>query len=483
MHKPEGATRSDHVGSRSSAVDRYLASRVPEMTAQLASWVSIPSIAGDPDRKGDMMRSARWIAGEMREVGFSTQLIPTPEGITVIGELRVHPDRPTVLVYSHHDVRIAKAEMWEETDPFTARERDGRLYGRGASDAKGQVIAHLWGLRAHLASSPDGDPAVNLVYLIDGSEECGSLGIAELVEEHRRTLACDVVVFSDTLQWTADLPAVVTSMRGTITASLTVRGPRRDVHSGVVSGVAPNPVHVLAEVVSAMHDREGRVAVPGFYDQVAPLSEARRRELADLPHTDEEWVRRTETRAVAGEEGYSVPERLFTRPALEVISVAAGDIGSVTRSVIPATASADISVRTVLHQDMHAVAEALRAFVADRIPATVEYELTVAEELSQPAYETSEGPALQALERAIARAHGTTTVVRMGNAGGGPVDVLRRILETEILFFGTGLPEDRWHANDESIDLDVLRRGAATVAHLWDELGACDRSALRPLPR
>ena len=472
MQKPRRVTGSDEGDSRSTEVDEYLASRVPEMTAQLASWVSIPSIAGDPDRAVDMMRSARWIAGEMREVGFSTQLVPTPEGITVIGELRVDSTRPTILVYSHHDVRIAKEDLWEETDPFTARERDGRLYGRGASDAKGQVIAHLWGLRAHLSASTDRNPAVNLVYLIDGSEERGSLGIAELVEEHRRTLACDVVVFSDTLQWTSDLPAVVTSMRGTITASLTVRGPERDVHSGVVSGVAPNPVHVLSEVVSAMHDRQGRVAVPGFYDQVAPLSPARRQELGELPHTDEEWVQRTKTRAATGEEGYSVPERLYARPALEVISLAAGDTGSVTRSVIPATATANISVRTVPHQDMHAVAEALRAFVADCIPATVEYEFAVEEELAQPAYVSSEGPALHALERAIARAHGTTTVARMGNAGGGPADVFRRILDADVLFFGTGLPEDRWHSNDESIDLDVLRRGAATIAHLWDELGS-----------
>ncbi|MDW4572964.1 M20/M25/M40 family metallo-hydrolase [Microbacterium sp. M3] len=463
---------SGAAADHSEPVDRFLATHADELRDQLASWVAIPSIAGDPDRTADVQRSAQWIASELRTLGATTQLVPMKEGVAVIGELRAADDRPTVLVYSHHDVRRADPANWEVTDPFVACERDGRLYGRGASDAKGQVIAHLWGLRAHLAVRQGARPAVNLVFLIDGSEERGSPGFAELIEQHADALACDLIVFSDTVQWRSGEPVVVTSMRGTITASLLVEGPHRDVHSGLVSGTAPNPAHMLAEIVAALHDDDGRVAVPGFYDGVEPLSDERRRVFAELSGTEDSWARRTETRTTTGERGYTALERLWARPSLEVLSLAAGDTGSVTRSVILAVATASISIRTVPQQDMHAVAVRLRRFVAEHMPPTVEYELTVDEYLAQPAYVTPEGTALRGLEQATARAHGTTSVNRMGNAGGGPADVLSRALRADVLFLGTGLPEDHWHADDESVDLATLRRGAATIAHLWDELAA-----------
>lgn len=442
---------------------------------RLASWIAVESVAADPDRSQEVIRSAHWLAGEMRDIGLTTEVLPTGDAAAVYGELRAGADAPTVLVYSHHDVRNAKPEQWRETEPFTAVERGGRLYGRGASDAKGQVIAHLAGLRAHLASRPDGSPAVNLRYLIEGEEEIGSPHLKELIDSDPARFACDLIVFSDTIQWREDAPAPVTSMRGIITATLTVTGPERDVHSGVASGVTVNPAHVVADVVSALHDDDGVIRLPGFYEDVEELTPERRADFAGLRADEGEWMRRVETTAVVGEEGYTLPERLWARPSLEVLTLLAGDPQGLERSVIPQTAEASFSIRLAPGQRVHTVADQLRAFVADVVPVGVEYDLDVDEKIAQEPYTSPPGPALSALERALERGYGRSLAGRMGNAGGGPADFLSRRLGAPVILLGTGLPEDHWHASDESVSLTMLRSGAATIAHLWEELSTALR--------
>lgn len=451
---------------------RYLGENRGTMLGQLEHWVRIPSVASQPERSIDVERSARWLAAAMREIGLTTEILWAGPSPTVVGEWVVDPARPTVLVYSHHDVRHAKPEEWVETEPFQPVLRDERLYGRGASDAKGQVIAHLWGLRAHLAERGDQGPAVNLKYVVEGEEELGSEHLAELLVRERERLACDVVVFSDTLQWKDGNPAVVTSMRGMTGATLTVTGAARDVHSGAVSGPAPNPVHALVTVLAAMHDEDGRITLPGFYDDVEESTDERRQELRDLPFDTDVWIERTETRSVTGEAGYTVEERLWARPSIEVLTLLAGDPTGFPRAVIPCEATAEISIRTVPGQHVAAVADQLRRFVGAAMPEGVEYELRVPEESGQDPYVTPAGPALDALVRAMERGHGTDTAGRMGNAGGGPADLLARTFDAPVLFIGTGLPEDHWHSSDESIDVRMLLDGAASIAHLWTELGS-----------
>jgi acetylornithine deacetylase/succinyl-diaminopimelate desuccinylase-like protein len=442
------------------------------MLDELREWVRIPSIAAQPEHAPDLQRSARWLAGRLRDLGFEVRLLETGDAVAVFGERHVGDDLPTVLVYSHHDVRHAKPEEWLETSPFEPVERDGRLYGRGASDAKGQIVAHLHGLAAHLAAQESGEAAVNLKLLVEGEEEMGSPHLAELLSEEEGMFDCDVIVFSDTLQWKNGNPAVVTSMRGMVSGTVTVVGPERDVHSGAVSGVSPNPVHVLVEVLGKLHDAEGRIALPGFYDDVDELDDERRQELHDLPFSDEVWLERTETRSMTGEHGFTPEERLWARPSLEILSLLAGDPEGVARAVIPSQATAELNIRTVPSQTVAAVAGQLRAFFAEQMPDTVRYELQVAEETGQEPYITPAGPALDALVEASAAGHGNDVAGRMGNAGGGPAELLARVLDAPVIFVGTGLPEDHWHASDESIRIDTLLDGAATIAHLWDELGS-----------
>ena len=326
-------------------------------------------------------------------------------------------------------------------------------------------MARVWALRDSAGGVP-----LNVTLLIEGEEEIGSPHLAALLERHAERLACDVIVFSDTVQWRVDAPAPVTSMRGTVNATLTVRGPDRDVHSGVVAGTTVNPATTLARALAALHDDQGRIAVPGFYDDVEPLTDERRAEFDALPFDADDWIARTETRTISGETGFTVQERLWSRPAIEVMSLLAGDPLGLPRSVIPREATASLSIRTVAGQRIAAVAEQLRGFFASVLPAEAEYTLTIGQVLGQEPYETPRGPLLDALERALEQGFGEPCAGRMGNAGGGPADLLTRSFDAPILFLGTGLPEDHWHSGDESVDLRMLQRGAASIAHLWREL-------------
>jgi acetylornithine deacetylase/succinyl-diaminopimelate desuccinylase-like protein len=442
------------------------------LVRELAEWVSIPSIAGMPEHEADVTRSAHWFAAACREAGFPTaEVWPSGNTAAVFAQWHAAPGAPTVLVYSHHDVRAVKPENWDQTAPFTPVVREGRVFGRGSSDAKAQALAHLWAVKAHLAASGRDAPAVNLTFLIEGEEETGSPHFAELLQEHRAELDCDLIVFSDTLQWHEDHPALCTSVRGMIGASLEVRGPLLDVHSGAASGPAPNPIIELSRLISELHDDQGRVTLPGFYADVHELSPERRAELAELPFTTADWLQRSQTRSIVGEEGFTVLERLWERPAIEVISVLAGDPTGMPRAAIPAVATADLSIRIVPGQDPQVVGKQLERWLAERGDNSFEHLLEVQNESAQPPYRTpADLPALAALERAVASGYDTEKVGRMGNAGSGPMQLLTSTLDAPIIFFGTGLIEDKWHDSDESVSIQMLVGGAASLAVLWSEL-------------
>ncbi|WBQ04490.1 M20/M25/M40 family metallo-hydrolase [Kribbella sp. CA-293567] len=454
-----------------SKLHDYLLEHENDLVAELSDWVRIPSVAGVPEQRIEVVRSARWLAGTLRAIGFPVvEVWSEDEAPAVYAEWCAEPSAPTVLIYSHHDVRVSKDEQWQETRPHEPVVRDGYLYGRGVSDAKGQVLTHLWSLRAHLAATGRTAPAVNVKLLIEGEEETGSPHFRQLLKDHRNRLAADLVVFSDTMLWQAGHPAVCTSIRGTINAHLEVYGPQRDVHGGAVSGPAPNPVLALAALLGGLYDDKGRVTVPGFYDAVIEPSERRRQELAELPFTEEDWLARSETGGITHEAGYTVLEQLWTRPAIEAISVIAGDPEGVPRAVVPAVATAELSIRTVPDQTVPAVAEQLRRWVADALPPEFGHELSITEETGQDPYQTPEDhPAVQVLAEAMEAGFGKPAG-RMGNAGGGPVRWLEKVAGAPVVFFGTGLPEDRWHDSDERAAIEVLRKGAATLAHFWNRL-------------
>jgi acetylornithine deacetylase/succinyl-diaminopimelate desuccinylase-like protein len=441
-----------------------------EIIAQLSEWIRIPSVSSVPEHAADVRRSAHWLAGRLREIGFPVaEVWDTGGQPAVFAEWRARPPSPvTVLVYSHHDVRAVHNDTWEQCRPFDPQARNGLVFGRGASDAKGQLISHLWGLRSHLAATGRETPAVNLKFLVEGEEETGSAHLGELLDRHGERVAADLIVYTDTMLWRADAPAVCLGVRGSVGARLTVRGPHRDVHRGVVAGAAPNPCGELCRLLGGLHDADGRVAVPGFYDDVDPVPDAERAAIAALPYTERDWLERTHSRAISGEPEYPVLERVWTRPSLEVLTLTGGDPTGAARGSIPSMAVADLSAEIVPSQSVEKVSERLRRWVAERISPLVDYELTFAP-LSIGGYRTPEGHrAVEVLADCMTEAFGRPAGL-MRNGGTGPAALLARKV-APVLFFGTGLPEDLWHDSDERADLEVLRRGAVTLALFWSRL-------------
>jgi acetylornithine deacetylase/succinyl-diaminopimelate desuccinylase-like protein len=471
--KPPAAYR-EAVGEKTDATARrrdYVSDRRARLAEELADWVRIPSVAGDPEHADALRWSAEFLSARLRAVGFPrVETWPQGDSVAVYAEWMPQPGGPVVLVYSHHDVRAVRNERWEQTAPFEPVLRDACLFGRGASDAKGQVAAHVLGLAAHV--EVDAGPAVNIRFLIDGEEELGSPHLADLLDEHAPDLTADLVLYSDTLLLDGDRPALCTSVRGMIGATLTVHGPQVDVHSGTVSGTAPNPIHDLATLVAALHDDDGGIAIPRVGDPAGSPDDAQRAAYARLGVEPEDWARRTETTRVVGEEGFSVPERLWARPAIEVISITGGDAHELPRAVIPATATAELSIRIVGDQDPQEVAGQVERWVADRLVG-IRFELEFDHLTAEAPYRTPDHPAVDALAESMGVGWEVPVdeVGRMGNGGGGPAALLARTTEAPVVFFGTGLPSDRWHAPDERVRLDVLERGAVTLAEFWHRVG------------
>jgi acetylornithine deacetylase/succinyl-diaminopimelate desuccinylase-like protein len=463
--------RTDSDAALRPALRDFVEEHTADLLDHLVGWVRLRSVSAEEEHLPDLLRSANWLAGLLRDTGFpEVEVLQDPYLPAVYASWCAAPGAPTVLIYSHHDVRAATAQYWQQTPPFEPTLRDGRLYGRGASDAKGQVLAHIWGIRAHLAAEGRDAPAVNIKVLVEGEEEASSSHLEELLETSRERLAADLVIVSDTMLWASQAPAVCTGVRGMLQAHLEVLGPYQDIHAGAVSGVAPNPLNELCRVLGLLHDDDGRVTLPGFYDEVEVPTEEERRRLAELPYDEASWVERAKTRSVVGEAGWSVPERLYVRPTVEVTALIAGDPTGASRGAIAAVAAADISVRTVPRQTVAGVAEQIRRWVAQTISPSVAYELTVSEETGQEPYVTpADLPSLAVLRDAMADGFGVS-VGQMRNAGGAPAELLSRVLGAPVMFFGTGLPEDNWHDSDESVHVATLVSGAVTLGSLWSRL-------------
>ncbi|MFC7219812.1 M20/M25/M40 family metallo-hydrolase [Streptomyces polyrhachis] len=458
-----------------NAVRTFVAEEFPSLLADLSEWIRIPSVSADPERAADVARSAAWLVGKLTATGFPTAEVWTPPAVEGTPLPAVYaewpsgdPDAPTVLIYGHHDVQPAAREDGWRTEPFEPAVRDGRLYGRGAADDKGQVLFHTLGVRAHLHATGRSAPAVNLKLLIEGEEESGSPNFAALVREHAARLACDTVIVSDTGMWAKDTPTVCTGMRGLAECQITLRGPAQDIHSGSFGGAVPNPATEAARLAAALHDEDRRVAIPGFYDGAVDLTDRERELLAQLPFDEERWLATAHSRAALGEAGYSTLERIWARPTAEVNGIGGGYQGPGGKTIIPAGAFLKLSFRLVAGQDAERVRKAVEEWVAGRLPAGIDHETTWTG-TTRPCLTPLDEPALQALTRAMGRAFETD--IRYTREGGsGPAADLQDVLGVPVLFLGISVPSDGWHAPDEKVELDLLAKGAETAALLWDEL-------------
>ncbi|WP_344905391.1 dipeptidase [Actinomadura meridiana] len=455
----------------------YIQARKERFVADLKEWLTIPSISGDPAHAADVRRSADWLADHLRGHGFPTvEIWETPGHPAVYAEWPAEdPDAPAVVVYGHHDVQpVEPLDEWD-TDPFDPVERGEQLIGRGASDDKGQIFFHTLGLRAGIAASGRQAPPVTIKLLVEGEEESGSVHFADLLWAHRERLSCDAVVISDTTMWAADVPSMCTGMRGLTEAEVTLRGPSRDLHSGSFGGAVPNPLHAMAELLAALHDADNRVAVPGFYDDVVPLTDEERTLFARLPFDEDEWLRGAgDSRATHGEKGYTTLERIWARPTAEINGMWGGHTGPGGKTIVPSEAHAKVSFRLVAGQDPRKIQMAFEAWVNEHVPPGIEADVDVPGSGVRPCFSPIDSAGVSAARRAMERAFGTD-VLFTREGGSGPEADLADVLEAPLIFVAVGLNGDRIHAPNEKVEIPLLLKGAEAVAYLWEELATALR--------
>jgi acetylornithine deacetylase/succinyl-diaminopimelate desuccinylase-like protein len=452
-------------------VREFIAANAAEFSQALRDWLSIPSVSADPARHGDVRKSARWLVDYLSRTGFPQAEIWETDGLPAVYAHwpAADPGAPKVLVYGHHDVQPAALDDGWDHEPFAPRESDGKVFGRGASDDKGQVLFHALGVRAALAASGRSAPPVTLTLLIEGEEESGSPHFAKLLRERKGELGPDVIVISDTTMWAADTPSICTGMRGLAEAEVTVTGPDRDLHSGSFGGGVPNPAHVLAGLLAGLHDADGRITLPGFYDDVVPLSGEERALLAKLPFDEEAWLADAgHSGATHGEAGYTTLERIWARPTAEVNGLWGGHTGPGGKTIIPKAAHAKLSFRLVADQEPGKIIESLRAYVDSNLPDGIVATVTGRGGV-RPCRSAIDSPGVAAARRAMQRAFGTE-VLFTKEGGSGPEADLADILDAPLVFVAVGLDADRIHAPNEYVDLSRLLLGAESVAYLWEEL-------------
>ncbi|MGH3980088.1 MAG: M20/M25/M40 family metallo-hydrolase [Pseudonocardiaceae bacterium] len=471
------STQSPERAAVEARADRFL--------DDLRDWIAIPSIGADPEHHGEVARSALWLADALRQDGWPTVEVWSGDsrGGSYLPAVYAcwpadDPDAPAVLVYGHHDVQpVDPPGAWEHP-PFEATLVGEELHARGASDDKGQMLMHLLGVQAHLEATGADAPAVTVKLLVEGEEESGSPHIAALLADHTDDLACDAIVVTDTGMYSRDTPSICTGMRGMADAEVVFRGGAMDLHSGQFGGAVPNPVTELARLLAALHDGEGRVAIPGFYDDVRVPPAAERAAFARLPFNEAAWLAGPAggSRALHGEASWSTLERLWVRPTAEVNGISGGYAGPGHKTIVPAEAMAKVSFRLVPDQQPVPVQRAFAEFVAAHTPDGIHAEVHFTGSGVAPCASDVDHPVTVAVRDALATALGAE-VLYSREGGSGPEAAIAEALGAPLAFLGVGLPDDRIHAPNERVVLPLLHRGAEAAAHLWRLLG--ERGAIR----
>ena len=456
-----------------SALERFLAETAARRLASYMEFLRIPSISTLPEHAPDCRRAAEWLADELRRIGVEHVEVSETGGHPIVyGDWLGAQGAPTIVVYGHYDVQpVDPVELWESS-PFEPIVKGNRLLGRGASDDKGQVHIHLKAAEALLAAR--GRLPVNLRFIFEGEEEASSENLDPWLTANRGRLAADLAVISDSGFFDGNLPAITVGLRGIMYAQIDVEGPPVDLHSGSYGGAVDNPANVLCQIVASLKGPDGRILVPGFYDDVVPLSDRDRAAFAELPFDEESYRRGVGVPALHGEPGYTTLERRGARPTLDVNGIWGGFQAEGSKTIIPAHAHAKVSCRLVASQDPHRIFELVRDHVRAVAPPTVRVEVKLLGS-GRPSLTPVDHPATQAAARAIEMTFGRPPVY-IWEGGSIPVCAsFESILALPVVLLGFTPPDDNAHAPNESMDLRNYETAIRTVAAYWDELGTSGR--------
>lgn len=452
-------------------VQRFIDDERARFVAELSAWVKIPAISSDPKHKGDMQKNAEHLATELRRLKADrVEIWPTGGGAghpAVFAEFMHAPGKPTLLVYGHHDVQPVDPLSEWKSPPFEATIRDGRLWGRGVVDDKGQVWIHVKAIEAFLAN---GKLPINLKLIVEGEEEIGSDHLDALMREKAADLKADYVCVSDTAMFGRGIPSLCVGLRGLAHVEVEVDGPFQDLHSGSFGGGVANPVNMLCRMIASLHDDDGNVAIPGFYDAVLPLSKEEKADIDSLPFDEKEWLASTGAPSVYGAKGFSTLERIWARPTLDVNGITGGFQGEGSKTIIPARASAKITCRLVPDQHPDVIAKLVMEHLekqGEKLGVRVKCTTTTG---GQPYLAPTTHPVFEVAKRAFAKAFGRPTVfIREG----GSIPFVRTIADATgkpCLLMGFGQPDENAHAPNEWLDLENFHLGIKSAAYLYDEL-------------
>jgi len=436
---------------------------------ELFEFLRIPSVSARSEHNADTARAAEWVAASMNRIGLTATIHPTKGHPIVVGEWRGAPkDAPTVLIYGNYDVQPAEPlELWD-SPPFEPTVRNGKVFARGSVDDKGQLYLHVKALEAHLAVRKK--LPLNVIVLAEGEEEVGSDNLAEFVERNAALLEADAVVISDSSMFAPGLPSILSSLRGLAYFQIDLQGPSSDLHSGSYGGAVTNPAMALARILATMHDADGHVAIPGFYDKVRDWGDAARKAVRALPFDDEHFRGETGSPALFGEKGYSTLERIWHRPTCEVNGLLSGYTGEGAKTVLPAKAMAKVSCRLVPDQTPEEIEQLMHDHILGVAPPGVKVTIQHLHG-GQPWRADLDGPLFDAARRALATAFERAPVI-VGEGGSIPVvGDFQRILGAPVLLVGFGLPGENAHAPNEWMSLENFDKGTQAIAASWDELG------------
>jgi acetylornithine deacetylase/succinyl-diaminopimelate desuccinylase-like protein len=447
----------------------YLEQHRDQHLQELLEFLRIPSISSLQEHRGNVEQAAQWVAGRMAQAGIEhVRIMPTAGHPIVYGDWLHAPGAPTALVYGHFDTQpVDPLHLWT-TPPFEPDVRGGRIYARGSSDDKGNMFIPILGAEALLKT--EGRLPINVRFFFEGQEEIGSPQLPDFIAEHREMLACDVVLSADSGQFSEDRPALLVGFRGLCAVQIDVTGAASDLHSGIYGGAVPNPIHALAQILASLRDGEGRITVPGFYEDVSPLSDAMRKQIASVPFDEAAYCRQVGVSGLTGEAGYSPLERVWVRPTLEVNGIWGGFQGEGTKTVLPNEAHAKITCRLVPNQEPDVIAARIAEYVLRVAPPGVQVRCEQMRGSARPYRIPEDHPANTAAADVLQRIYGHAPyLVHVG--GSVPVcELFQSLLGAYTVGFGFAMDDEGFHAPNEFFRLASFQRGPDAYCHLFQRL-------------
>jgi len=447
----------------------YLNANQSRFIEELSDYVRFPSVSAQPQHRKDLQACAEWLQVHCRKIGLETRLCPTDGNPIIIAKTPRNSSekRPHYVIYGHYDVQPAEPfELWK-SPPFTPRIEGRSLFGRGASDNKGQNLAHLKAVEAYLKTGTE--LPCDLTFVIEGEEEVGSKSLATFLKQHRTELQCDAVVVSDTGIPSPKHPALTYALRGIAAFELIMHGPSRDLHSGAFGGSVDNPAMALCQLLAKLRDKNGRITIPGFYDDVAPLSAYEKKQFARFPGTNRAYQKFLGVPKLFGERGFTPVEQRTSRPTVEINGLTSGYQGEGSKTIVPAWARAKLTMRLVPNQNPRKIISSARRYMFKLCPPTVRLEINSGHG-AEPYLVSPTSTQAQAALRALRTAFGHEPVLIREGGSIPIVNDFKKYLYADTLLMGLALPDDNAHSPNEKFDLDCFAKGQLMSAHLWQEL-------------